>query len=86
MGDERMVRVRFSEVHWLEVEVPWTELVTANGGDVNVAGLAGAVDEEDGIPDAVDELLDAAVNEAGAMTSTVEVDGREIHSVRRVES
>lgn len=79
------VKVRFSEVHWFEVTVPWAELAEANGGDVNVAGLAGAVDDQDGIPEAVNDLLDAAVSEAGAMSCTTEVDGREIHAVRRVD-
>ena len=74
-----MVEVSFSEVHWYKVRVPWAELKQANGGE-DIAGLAGLLDENDEIPEEVGALLDVTTTE-----QPWQVDGREIHSVRRVE-
>ncbi len=81
MSNGETVTVRFSEVHWYEVTLPWAEVEAANGGK-DIAGLAGLTDEGGEIPEDVNDLLDGALSEIGENACT-EVDGREIHGVRR---
>ncbi len=75
------VTVRFSEVHWYEVTLPWVDVEAAYGRDI--AGLAGLTDAAGEIPEDVNDLLDGAMSDQSARLA--EVDGREIHGVRRAE-